>query len=82
MSEEAEKSFDVLAIAMELHTNRWGSNDSFLCLPPGTKDVYLRILKHRLQTWRPGHARCVQFDEAVRNLLLAAVQEYEPGWAP
>ena len=70
---------DLLSIAMELHANRWGSSDSYAtwCQPEGTKDEHLKLLKDRLVAWKTGAPFTKRFDDAVKNLLEAAVAEWE-----
>jgi hypothetical protein len=74
---------DILAIALELHMNRYGSSDSYAtwCQPEGTREKHISILKARVTLWKEGRSESNQFDQAVKSVILAAITEWEPGWS-
>jgi hypothetical protein len=70
----------ILCIAEELHSNRWGSSDSYAlwCQPEGTKEKHLAYLKEKLKRWRPSASpHWEQFDNAVKSVITAAIAEWE-----
>ena len=75
---------DVRGIALELHANRYGSSDSYAtwCQPEGTKDAHLDYLKGRILAWNEARTFGIEFDNAVRAVLIAAIREWEPEWRP
>lgn len=66
---------DLLSIALELHMNRTGASDGYFCT--GERDEHLAILRERLANWRVGLRGSERFDDAVRELLSAAVAEWD-----
>ena len=74
---------DVIGLALKLHSHNCGegvldlmpSETMLLPMPSKVKRGALSTLHARLLNWKPSHKSSVRFDEAVRELLMAAVSE-------
>lgn len=65
---------DILACAETLHEHTTGSGDA---LPKTEETRVLEFLNMRLREWQTTlHEKSRQYDEAVRNLVQAAIDEY------
>ena len=74
--ETARHQYDVVDVATRLQSSVTGTRDP---LRPATALLYREFLLVRLANWEPtvNHELCFPYDEAVRQLCVAAVAMYE-----
>lgn len=74
--ETARYQYSVVDVATRLQSSVTGTRDP---LQPATALLYREFLLVRLANWEPtvNHELCFSYDEAVRQLCIAAVAMYE-----
>lgn len=74
LTESECEEWGLLATCEELRMNASGASDSY---GPVAREVMAGYLRRRLTGWREGVAWAKRYDDAVKELVGAALAEYE-----
>ncbi len=66
---------EILPVCLGLHMAHTGSADP---MPAEDKARHVAWLRQRLTDWQPAHAKWERFDEAVKVLIMATLDEVDP----
>lgn len=62
------------SIALDVHMTTTGSYERGMATPY-TQNEDIEILKEAIRTWEPSKPKYADFDNAVKNLIIAAIAE-------
>lgn len=71
----ARYDLEILPVSLGLHMAHTGSADP---LPAEDKARHVAWLRQRLAEWQPSHAKWERFDEAVKAIIMATLDEVDP----